>query len=67
MPAVAQAINFLHFTAEDRDKWQDTSVGNFSGQVALEMVSFVAVLLIFLVVITPYCSNFIHLPVMGVI
>ena len=67
MSAVAQAINFLPFPAEARDQWQASSVGNFSGQVSLEMVSYVAVLLIFLVIIIAHCSVFTHLSSVDVI
>jgi len=48
------------FSAEARDQMQASSVGNFSGQVALELVSYVGLLLIFLVIFISHCSIFIH-------
>jgi len=65
--ALPQAINFLPSNAEARDQGQLSSVANFSVQVALEMVSYAAVLLIFLVIIILHCSIFIHLSIMGAI
>jgi hypothetical protein len=44
------------FTAEARDQQQVTSVGNFSAQLSLELVSYIGVRLIFLVIIIPHCS-----------
>jgi len=55
------------FAAEARDQWQASSVGNFSGQAALALVFYAGVLLIFLVIIAPHCSTYIHLSITGAI
>ena len=58
---------FPAFTVEARDQWQASSVVNFSGHVALELVSYVRLLLIFLVIFISHCSIFIYLSTMGAI
>jgi len=60
-------MNVLPFTVEARDQWEAGSVGNFSGQVVLVLVSSVPVFLTLLVIIILHCSIFIQLSIMGAI
>jgi len=55
---LAQQVK-LRITAVTRVQWQASSYGNFRGQLALGEDS-VGPHLILFVIITPYCSVFIH-------